>query len=164
MNFKPALIAAASVLSISAHASTTVWGVHDLLELGVSVTPSGLFSDDYLFTLSLPNKLFSTAVVNNLTQVLDIENGVVTLYKEAGAVDTLMGSYAFTATSGNLSYSFGAMTSGDYYYLVTGQGTGTQGGFYTISSTVTPVPEPESYAMMLGGLGAVAFLARRRRR
>lgn len=163
MNFKPALIAAATVLSIGAHASTTVWGAHDLLELGVAVTPTGPFSDDYLFSLALPNNLFSTAVVNNLTQVLDIDNGVVTLFKEAGAVDTPMGSYAFTATSGNISYSFGLLTSGDYYYLVTGQGMGTQGGFYTISSTVTPVPEPESYALMLGGLGALAFLARRRR-
>jgi len=30
-------------------------------------------------------------------------------------------------------------------------------------STVAPVPEPETYAMMLAGLGAVGMLARRRR-
>jgi hypothetical protein len=29
---------------------------------------------------------------------------------------------------------------------------------------VTPVPEPETYALMLAGLGAVGFVARRRRR
>lgn len=30
-------------------------------------------------------------------------------------------------------------------------------------SAVTPVPEPETYAMMLGGLGLVGFIARRRK-
>jgi hypothetical protein len=31
------------------------------------------------------------------------------------------------------------------------------------ASTLAPVPEPETYAMMLGGLGAVGLVARRRR-
>lgn len=42
------------------------------------MTPTGPFSDDYLFTLDISNKLFSTVLVNKLTQVLDIENGVAT--------------------------------------------------------------------------------------
>ena len=29
--------------------------------------------------------------------------------------------------------------------------------------TVTPIPEPSTYALMLAGLGAVGFMARRRR-
>jgi len=32
-----------------------------------------------------------------------------------------------------------------------------------IGGTVTAVPEPETYALMLAGLGVVAFTARRRR-
>ena len=35
-------------------------------------------------------------------------------------------------------------------------------GLYT-ANAVTPVPEPETYALMLAGLGAVVFMARRRR-
>ena len=33
-----------------------------------------------------------------------------------------------------------------------------------IGLSVTPVPEPETYALMLAGLGAVGFIARRRRK
>lgn len=33
----------------------------------------------------------------------------------------------------------------------------------TITAAVTPVPEPESYALLMAGLAAVAFIARRRK-
>lgn len=36
------------------------------------------------------------------------------------------------------------------------------GGFYTGSYTITPVPEPESNALMLLGLGIMGFIARRK--
>lgn len=56
-------------------------------------------------------------------------------------------------------------TAGAYKFLVIGAATGTQGGSYGgVLQTVTAVPEPETYAMMLAGLGALGFLARRRRR
>ena len=35
--------------------------------------------------------------------------------------------------------------------------------FETANYSITPVPEPETYALMLGGLGVMAFLARRRK-
>ena len=37
-------------------------------------------------------------------------------------------------------------------------------GIFTISGTVlNPVPEPETYALMLAGLGVVGYMARRRK-
>ncbi len=39
----------------------------------------------------------------------------------------------------------------------------TQGGGKISFQQVTPIPEPETYALMLAGLGAVGFMARRRR-
>ena len=60
--------------------------------------------------------------------------------------------------------SLGAITSTMHSIVVTGTplGGSTVGFVGSLSLGVTPVPEPETYAMMLAGLGALGFLARRR--
>lgn len=57
------------------------------------------------------------------------------------------------------------MSTGKYFYSVSGVATCAFGGFYNLNSTlvpISPVSEPVTYAMMLVGLGAVGCLARRR--
>jgi hypothetical protein len=34
---------------------------------------------------------------------------------------------------------------------------------YNLNTGVAPIPEPETYALMLAGLGAMGFIARRRK-
>lgn len=48
---------------------------------------------------------------------------------------------------------------GSYQLRIGGTGVGGYGG----SLNVTPVPEPETYAMLLAGLGLMGFTARRRK-
>jgi hypothetical protein len=46
---------------------------------------------------------------------------------------------------------------------VTGFATGTAGGTYAFLASAAPIPEPETYAMMLAGLGVIGSIVRRRR-
>jgi len=163
MKISTALFATAGLFAAQAQATTTDWGVHDALEVAAAVTSIGSFEDGYRFNLPGNFSLFSTAVSNNLTQVLGLGSGNVALLRENGAADLAVGSFAFDETTGSISHPFGELASGDYYYLVSGIGTGAAGGFYTLSSTITAVPEPSAYALMLAGLGATLFVVRRRR-
>jgi hypothetical protein len=162
MKLKLLTLALAATFSITAQASITQWGVHDQLEVAASITPVGHFEDSYLFTLAADANLFTSAATNNLTQVLGIQGLLISLYRETGAVDTAIGSFGLAAFSNAGANAFGTLASGDYYYTVSGVGTGSLGGFYSLGSTVTPIPEPQTLALLLGGLGALGFMSRRR--
>jgi hypothetical protein len=87
-------------------------------------------------------------------------------------IDSVSFSYSlFSGTStsalatGNdgVGFSMPSLGSGSYRLEVSGQAVGTNGGKYNGWLSVTPVPEPESYAMFLAGLGIMGAIARRRR-
>jgi hypothetical protein len=58
------------------------------------------------------------------------------------------------------------LSAGNYYVKVTGQILGLEGGTYAatlnVTSLASAVPEAETYAMMLAGLGLVGFVGRRK--
>ena len=100
------------------------------------------------------------------------------------AVGTQIGTNFGLYTQGNLSAAYGTLVgridNGDYFVIGTAfNGVATASGtlnlFYwdsnnfdntgSIDVAVTgAVPEPQTYALMLAGLGAIGFVARRRRR
>jgi hypothetical protein len=52
--------------------------------------------------------------------------------------------------------------AGSYYWAVAGDAVGSNGGVYLYAANTAVVPEPETYAMMLAGLGMIGFIGRRR--
>ena len=52
-----------------------------------------------------------------------------------------------------------AMAAGDYSLSTMAFG---DPGYYAFETTVTPVPEPETYGMFLAGLGMLGLIARRK--
>jgi hypothetical protein len=70
---------------------------------------------------------------------------------QSGAIDV------WTVTSSNLA-------AGDYYLQVRGTLVSSTSGAFGGAVMLAPVPEPETYGMLLAGLGLVGFMARRRRK
>jgi hypothetical protein len=64
-----------------------------------------------------------------------------------------------TSASGTWTETFASATK--IFFNVNGTKNKTLG--YSVDYTITPVPEPETYAMFLAGLGALGLLARRRK-
>lgn len=72
----------------------------------------------------------------------------------------LASSVAPGGDSINLTYD--QPLTGPAYINVTGLTAGAEGGIYAGAIGVSPVPEPESFAMLLAGLGLMGAVVRRR--
>ncbi|MCR5867505.1 FxDxF family PEP-CTERM protein [Aquincola sp. J276] len=69
-----------------------------------------------------------------------------------------------SVNNGKASFGYIELTSSIPLSLsVSGIKTGTGAGVFSGELVMAPVPEPETYALMLAGLGAVGFVAWRRR-
>lgn len=148
----------------SANAATTSWDDHDTIESSTFEVLSGALSEIFTFTLTAPTTTLSTLAISvegkNSPFFGLSADSMVWLYQETGATDTFVSAYSF----GKFFTAYG-LTAGDYYYKVTGSTTGTLGGGFVLTSTTAPVavvPEADTYAMMLAGLGMIGLMAKRR--
>jgi hypothetical protein len=150
--------------SVSAFAGITDLGKHAPIELlqGSAIGAGTMIDDKFSFSLTDPSSVMAVAVANDgANGVFDLQNGVVNLYMVGNS--QAIGSFSFDSMA--VSHSWGALAVGDYYYEVTAQVVSTAAaGSYQLSSTLTPVPEPETYAMLLAGLTVLGGVASRRRK
>lgn len=153
--FKQSAVLAAVVLACSqANAMSTIVGntfadgVQSEVEAATAIV-KGSFFDTYSFSLTS-----AASVTTYLTNILPSTalTGSFSLFSTTGLVAS--GSFTSPITAN--------LAAGDYSYFVAGS-SGAKMGSYSLASTVAAVPEPETYALFLAGLGAIGFLAARRR-
>lgn len=166
--------------SVGANATTTDLGT---VSFGTPTTFTGSilgdaqsFSDIFTFSLSEPNASSGYSVVNfplNIPELGSFGTVLATLSLVSSGADGIQGTGddqvlkstvlpSFGNTSDHLSLSWDQPLAGPAYLNITGVTSGSLGGLYSGSISVTPVPEPEAYAMLLAGLGLMGAVVRRR--
>lgn len=98
----------------------------------------------------------TTTDITNITglsaQIFNSSNTLYTSFVSAGDADhlTLPANSYFVA--------------GNYTLKIGGTATGTSGGMYTVAAVTAPVPEPETWGMLLVGVGLIGLRMRQRNR
>ncbi len=150
-------IVAASIVALttlSSHAATTTdWGTHDLLESSLALSAGGLVFDTYAFTLSA-----ASTVASSITSIGTLAPATYSLWNADNTPTAFSWNFGGAPTVHTVN-----LAAGSYYYSVFANATGAAAYSINSAATVTAVPEPETYALLLAGLGVIGFVAKRRK-
>lgn len=118
-----------------------------------------------IFNFSMPTSGLSALLADfeisfDVNNLYDINGLTANLYNGSDASGSWIATLAGSGTD-SVNDSIGLTAGNSYSIRVLGTPVGSQGGMYAYAFTAT-VPEAETYAMMLAGLGLVGFMARRR--
>lgn len=132
------------------------------LTLGDSFIDTYLFdiASDYAFAVGTTVSID----IGNLYQIGNLEARFLSADNSLIADAFILTSTTNNSIQVNSLYLDTTLPSGnDYKFVVSGTINGTVGGSYGGVLQATPIPEADSYLLMLAGLGLVGVVARRRK-
>ncbi|MDR1854597.1 MAG: FxDxF family PEP-CTERM protein [Azoarcus sp.] len=131
---------------------------------GVTTPDQGEFTNIVKFALL--DDYFTNGVIFEISGLDELSASLYAgTYVEGAALDSpLFSGDGVIGNTGALELTYqGDLSAGSYFFVVSGVATESLNLIgYTISAVA--VPEPETYAMLLAGLGIVGMVARRRRK
>jgi hypothetical protein len=166
MNFKVIAVAVGLSVGMASNAQAATYNlgpvnvpgsVSSIISVGL-----GSFSDHVNFSI-VGGTGQTGSLVSNLAIQISPFPAIYNITGLNAALYTGGGTLIGNLTGGpNTFVSSNTLTAGNYYFVVSGTGTGALGGQYVVGLTTTPVPEPETWAMVLAGLGLVGLQLRRK--
>jgi hypothetical protein len=164
MKLKTIVAALSIALSAAGAQAVTLSNVIELGDLGATPVTgvrqvSGAFSEIINFNVVAPYNWVGGNIGNlPVGNFFNITGLSVTFYDAANAGGSNLGLF-----TGESYYApTGILSAGDYSLVVAGTATGSVGGMYTYAAIAQMIPEAETYAMFLAGLGLIGLIARRR--
>jgi hypothetical protein len=158
--------------SIGSFASTSTLGLGDIITNSAAISTT--FYDDFVFTIASGATISSILASLQTTSFAGITgfseslySGTIpgTSYSANGTNPLAATSLIASTTSNNLSAS--NLNAGTYTLQFSGTLAAKTGllptiGTYASLVSISPVPEEDTYAMMLAGLSLIGFIARRK--
>ena len=166
--------AAAALLSQTAAAALDVSSLPKAVKLadGGSLTfgdkfkkdlQGSFFNDVFTFNVTQPSALNVVLTSQSTSALTGLNLTGFGLYSSTGDTLLLGGTQELSGATDKWSLSFANLAAGAYYMKVSGDIVFSTGAAFSANgSLVSAVPEPETYAMLLAGLGLLGCMARRR--
>lgn len=162
MKLRHIVLAAATALSAHvAHAlpsNTTYLGVDPFTEPfagGTTLFAPGGATSKFTFDLTTLSDLFG--------KLKQVDNDVTVTQISLSGGSLVSPSVISLPASDVGTFSFNSLSAGSYSLAITATTTSVV-ALYSGAISVTPVPEAETYALALAGLGVVGLVATRRKR